>query len=56
MRICWWHEVIGVVGVINLVVVIGAILLRLQNVDTINELLPRKVNEKRIVNSPPSTI
>ncbi len=56
MWMCWWHGVIGFVGVFNLVVAIGVILLRLQDVDIFNELLARKVNEKRIVNSLPSTI
>ena len=47
---------IGVVGVINLVVFIGAILLRLQNVDTFNELLARKIDGKQMMNPSPSTI
>ena len=39
-----------------MVVAIGVVLLRLQDVDIFNELLARKVNEKQIMNSPPSII
>ena len=56
MWICWWHGVQVIVGLIILVVVIGIILLSLQDVNKFKYPLARKINEKRIVNSPSSAI
>jgi len=56
MWICWWHGVLGIVGLIIMVVVIGVILLSLQDVNKFKDLLARKVSKKRIVNSPSPAI
>jgi len=56
MWICWWHGVQGIVELIILVVVIGIILLSLQDINKFRQLLARKISEKRIVNSPSPAI
>ncbi len=56
MWICWWHGVLGIVGLIILVAVIDVILLSLQDVNKFKDLLARKASEKRIVHSPSPAI
>jgi hypothetical protein len=46
MRIRWWHVVLGITGLILLVVVVGGVLLSVQDVNKFKDLLARKVSEK----------
>lgn len=46
MRIRWWHVVLGIVGLVILVVVVGVVLLSVQDVNKFKDLLARKVSEK----------
>ena len=46
MRIRWWHVVLGSTGLILLVVVVGGVLLSVQDVNKFKDLLARKVSEK----------
>ena len=42
----WWHIVLGFVGLIIVVVVVGVVLLSIQDVNKFKDLLARKVSEK----------
>ena len=42
----WWHVVLGITGLILLVVVVGGVLLSVQDVNKFKDLLARKVSEK----------
>lgn len=46
MRMRWWHVVLGITGLILLVVVVGGVLLSVQDVNKFKDLLARKVSEK----------
>lgn len=46
MRIRWWHGVLGLIGLIILAVVVGVVLLSVQDVNKFKDLLARKVSEK----------
>ena len=42
----WWHFVLGLVGLIILVVVVGVVLLSVQDVNKFKDFLIRKVSER----------
>jgi len=42
----WWHFVLGLVGLIILVVVVGVVLLSVQDVNKFKDFLARKVSER----------
>ena len=42
----WWHFVLGLVGLIILVVVVGVVLLSVQDVNKFKDFLVRKVSER----------